>query len=385
MSSAPEAANAQPEEIPESCKAAIVTDYGAPLELQQIPVPAEIEPGAILVKIECTTLCGSDVHFWDGQLSIIENILPAIPGHEFVGRIVKFGAGPQKDSVGNPLAIGDRIVWEHEACGFCHACNVLREAELCENRRHYMFFPCTEYPYLTGGLAEYCYVLPNSGRLRVPDDVKSEWASASSCALRTVLHGFETLGRLSPWDTAVIQGAGPLGLFATAVAKRSGAGRVITVGSPDDRLAVASDWGADDVIPVDTTEPDARAERVLELTAGRGADVVMEFSGGPGAFGEGIRFVRPGGRFVIVGQVGPNEEKVVPSTIMRKNISVLGSFSATIAHYWQGLEFIRKTAHEVDYDAMISNHYSLDEAQAAMTAMRDRTEIKPVVWPDGAP
>jgi L-iditol 2-dehydrogenase len=371
--------------IPDTCLGAALVAYGEPLELRELQMPKEIEPGAVLVKMQATTLCGSDVHFWEGELTVVENILPALPGHEFVGEIVKLGPGVETDSVGTPLAIGDRLVWEHEACGSCYACSVQRQGELCENRRHYMYLSCLEYPYLTGGLAQYCYIFPKAGRLRVPDELKSDWAAASSCALRTVMHAFERIGRVAPWETVVIQGAGPLGLFATAVARRSGAAKIITIGAPEERLALAREWGADETVTVEGSDPEQREAQILELTGGKGGDVVMEFSGGRGAVREALDFVRPGGRIVVIGQVGPREDPFIPSTITRKNVTMMGSWSATIAHYWQALEFLRLTHEHVDYDALISGHFSLEDSGAALEGMRALTEIKPAIWPNGKP
>ncbi|MDX2647544.1 hypothetical protein PV341_29050 [Streptomyces sp. PA03-1a] len=101
------------------------------------------------------------------------------------------------------------------------------------------------YPFLHGGCSEYGYVYPTAGRVRVPDDVPDAVASAAACSLRTVMHGFERLGRIAAADTVVVQGAGPVGLFAVAKAVAEGARRVIVIGGPAERLEVAAQWGAD--------------------------------------------------------------------------------------------------------------------------------------------
>jgi L-iditol 2-dehydrogenase len=375
------------EDIPRFSRAAVLTAYGEPLEIRELPVPTDIEVGALLVKIEATTICGSDVHLWTGELEATHpNVpLPIIPGHEFVGTVVRAGEGTERDSVGNRLVVGDRIVWEHEPCGHCRACTVDREPALCENRRYYMFQRCTEPPYLMGGFSEYCYVFPRSGRLRVPDDVKTEWAAASACALRTVLAGFERLGRIGHWERVVIQGSGPLGLFATVAASRAGAKEVIVVGDPENRLALAGAYGATEVISVSDTDPEQRDAAVGELTEGRGADVVIEVSGAPGAFLEGLGFVRRGGRFLVVGQVGPHRDMLASSIITKKQVAILGSWSAGIAHYWQALELLQVTAGDVDWDAMVSGRFPLEEATTALERMRDFQEIKAAIYPSGVP
>jgi threonine dehydrogenase-like Zn-dependent dehydrogenase len=369
------------EEIPSTCIAAVLTATTEPLELIPVQVPKQIEPGAMLVKTELATICGSDVHIWKGAFSAEALKLPVILGHEMVGRVVAFGRGAEHDSVDTPLQLGDRVIWEAESCGSCYACTVLRQPQLCEKRRLLSLLGCTEYPYLTGTFSEYCYVLPNAGRVRVPDNVESEWASAASCALRTVMHAFDRLGRVGHWETLVIQGAGPLGLFAAAVAKRAGAAKVIVVGGPEERLSLARSWGADETVTVESSDPAARAEAIRELTAGAGADIVMELSGAPGAFSEGLDFLRVGGRYVVVGQVGAARDPVLTAAITRKDATILGSWSATIGHYWQALEFLRLTCDQIDYRQLISGRYRLSDVNTALERMASFQEIKPALYP----
>lgn len=258
-------------DLPRTSRAAVLTEFNAPLTVQDVPVPETIEPGALLVKIEAASLCGSDVHLRDGSLgATMGGALPIIPGHEMVGQIVRMGDDAEVDSVGQALGPGDRIVFTHAACGRCHYCVAVNQPGLCKQRKYYMFSGCANYPFLTGGLSEYCYVFPTSGRIRVPDDVKDEWASAASCALRTVVHAFQRLGQIEPWQTVVVQGSGPLGLFATAIADHVGAGRLIVVGGPANRLKLAEQWGATDTVSVEEFGDEAvRVDRVRELTGAR--------------------------------------------------------------------------------------------------------------------
>ena len=371
-------------DLPRSCLAAVVTAFNEPLELREVPIPA-LEHGALLVKIDAATICGSDVHLWDGSLSAIRPIeLPVIPGHEMVGTVAAMGPGEHADVAGEPLVIGDRIVFTQGRCGSCFYCSVAQLPNLCANRKHYGA-NCDRSPYLVGSFAEYCYVYPTSRRIKVPPDVKPEWASAASCALRTVLTSFERLGTVAPWDTIVIQGSGPLGLFATAVASHAGAGRIIVVGDPASRLELARDWGATDTVSVsDLEDPDTRVQAVRELTAGHGAEVVMEFSGARTAFSEGLQMVRRGGRYVVAGQVGPHEVTIRPTDITKGHLSILGSFSASEAQYWRAIQFLSRTKDRFDFDRLLSNRFGLDEATSALAGMQSLREIKPVLVPAGS-
>ena len=363
---------------PATCRAAVVRTFGAPIVIEEVPIPGEIEPGAILARIEMCSICGTDVHLWQGSLSTKVE-LPVILGHEMVGRIVAMGSGTARDSVGQPLRAGDRITWTHTSCGSCFFCTVAQEPTLCANARRYMYERMDRPPYLLGGFAEYGYVLPDAGRIRVPDDLPNELASLSSCALRSVMNAFDALGAISPADTVVIQGAGPLGLLATAVAKVSGARRVVTIGAPDARLAIASVFGADETISIDRTSPEERVDAVRVLTAGRGADIVMEFTGHPAAFNEGLDLIRRGGRYVVVGQLGAGTTTFRPALIVSKQLRILGSLSGRAKAYWKALDFLSAHRKAVPFERMISTRYSLGDVNIAMERMKRYEEIKPVI------
>jgi L-iditol 2-dehydrogenase len=356
----------------------------APGELRaiEVTVPTSIEPGALLVRTTAATVCATDVHRWRGEVNsqAARSKLPVILGHEMVGRVVRLGAGAGQDSVGQPLRVGDRVVWTHGFCGQCRACTVDHQPTVCGHRRGYMAAPCTEFPYLTGGFSEYCYVFPSSGRVRLPDDVEDDVASAGSCALRTVVHGFERLGRVTVTDTVLIQGSGPLGLFAVALAKSAGVDKVIVIGGPGPRLDLARRWGADHTIDIaELPDPGERLEEVRHMTGGRGADAVIEVSGAPAAFGEGIGLLRAGGRFLVIGQIHGRSLPFDASSIVLKHAQVIGSLSASVDHYYAAMRFLSRRAGQFRWTDMISNHYVLDEVPAALSAMERQVEIKPAI------
>jgi len=365
---------------PSVSRAAVVRSFGAPISVEDVPIPVELEPGAILTRIEMCSVCGTDVHLWQGSLSAKVE-LPVILGHEMVGRIVAMGNGPARDSAGQRIRVGDRITWTHTSCNSCFFCTVAQQPTLCENARRYMYERMDRLPYLMGGFAEYGYVLPDAGRIRVPDGVPSELASLSSCALRSVMNAMDVLNGIATNEVVVIQGAGPLGLLATAAAKVSGARRVITIGAPDQRLAIAEEFGADEIISVDRTMPAERLERVKHSTDGRGADIILEFTGHPQAFNEGLDLIRRGGRYIVVGQLGSGTTTFRPSLIVSKQLRILGSLSGRAKSYWKALNFISEHQRTIPFGRMISNRYRLDEVNVAMERMRKYEEIKPLIEP----
>ena len=235
-----------PSSIAGTSRAAVLRDFGTPLSIEEVPVPRSLEPGALLVKTDCCTICGTDVHLVNGSLARKVD-LPVIAGHDMTGRVVAKGAGTDTDSVGQPLDIGRRIVWTRTNCGHCYMCTTAAQSTLCENARAYMYESMERSPYLLGGMSEYVYVLPQSGRVVVPDDVESTLASMASCAFRSVIHAIDQLGGIDRGQSVVIQGTGPLGLLAIASARIAGAGQIIAIGAPD---GVESGWGRNRIIRI---------------------------------------------------------------------------------------------------------------------------------------
>ena len=365
--------------LPETCKAAALVAVGQPMEIIDVKIPDRLEHGAILVKTTMASICASDVHAWQGESGAAGNF-PRILGHEMTGRVAQLGEGVTHDSVGQPLQEGDRIIWTHGFCGQCYYCAIEHEPTLCVNRRGYMTNLCTEYPYLTGGFAEYCYVYPISGRVKVPDEIPDEIAAAAACALRTVVHGFDRLGRIEDRQTVAIQGTGPLGLFSVALAVRAGAAKVIAIGGPPHRLEVARRWGAAHTLDVGAV-PDAseRQRQILDWTEGQGPDIVIEVSGAPTAFPEGLAMLRRGGRYVVIGQIGEHEVTFKPADLMRKHIRLIGTSSASLEHYYKGLQFLKNNWDRFPFMDMISSHYPLHRINEAMDRMRTWQEVKPAL------
>jgi L-iditol 2-dehydrogenase len=366
---------------PEHCRAAVMTAPGKPLEIVDVSVPQQVEAGAVLVQNDSATVCGTDVHLLEGVISpqAAGLNLPVILGHEMTGRIVAFGDGPRTDSVGQSLAEGDRIIWTHGMCGRCPACTVENTPMLCADFRRYMTGNCEDFPYLTGGFAEYGYVFPTSGRIRVPDEIEPDMASAASCSLRTVIRGFHRLGEIENRQTIVVQGAGPLGLFSVARAAITAAANIVVIGAPEARLDLARRWGATHTIDLASTTPAQRLETIQDITLGAGADVVLEMSGAPSAFTEGMNLVRRGGRYLIVGQSHSQTVPFNPSLIMRKHVTIIGSMSATIADFWEALDFMRRNAARFHWADMISGHYRLEDVNSAFERMSAFEEIKPAL------
>lgn len=196
------------------------------------------------------------------------------------------------------------------------------------------------------------------------------------------MHGFERLGPVASHETCVVQGSGPIGLYATAVAQSAGFRAVLCIGAPADRLGIAKAFGADEVIDVMATTPEERLAWVRERTGGRGADVVLQCASGA-AIPESLAMARPGARVVSIGAGGAEELTVAALALHGKMLTISGVRAATITHYAQAIDFLARGG--VAFELMTSGpRYSLDNATDALRAMAALTEVKPVLAPAGA-
>lgn len=359
-------------------KAVLLSEYGQRTRVVELEIPS-LEPGALVVEVSAATMCGTDVHIASGALSYLSRI-PLVLGHEAVGRIVE-QRDRTVDALGRPLRPGDLISWTYGWCRKCYWCTVTKELSLCPAARLYGWGTAVEFPFITGAFSQYVYVLPQCDVLKVPSQVPERVAASATCALRTVVHAFERVGWVAPGDCVVIQGSGPVGLYAAAFAASSGAEQVLLIGAPDDRLAIGTSWGATSTISIAEHASDERQSIVLEATGGRGADVVFECSGAQSAIEEGVGLLRRGGRYSVVGQVGGGPVTITGSSLTSKGISITGVRSGEVAHYERAFRFMSRKMGDIPFEALLGNDYSLDDVNAALESMASMREVKPVIVP----
>ena len=364
-------------------KASVLQQFKMPLQLQDFPLPAKLEPGAMLVRTEMAGICGTDVHLWKGELPIT---LPIILGHETVGCIEELGQGVERDWAGQLLKIGDRVTWNSAtSCGQCYYCAEKRQPTRCPQRRAYgIGYGCDQPPHFLGGYAEYHYLHPRATVFKLPDDLRTESLIGAGCALITAIHGVERTG--IQWrDSVVVQGAGPVGISALAVAKSAGAGRVIIIGGPKHRLELAKRFGADHTIDLDDVRaPADRIAAVRELSGGHGADVVLECVGLPAAVVEGMEMCRDGGKYLVLGHycdAGPVTFN--PHVITRKQLQVFGSWSSEPRHLKGAIEFLRTTQAQFPFASMVSHRFALEQADEALATTAKWQSAKSVLIPNG--
>ena len=187
----------------------------------------------------------------------------------------------------------------------------------------------------------------------------------ANCALSQVIHGIRQAG-LRFGDTIVLQGAGGLGLNAAAVAHDMGAGRVIVIDRLPARLELARQFGADAVVDASALDtPEARVERVKELTDGVGAHVVMDLVGVPSVIPEGLEMLRQGGTYVEIGCIWPSEARIDPSRLVWGNRRLIA-----MTHYdpWvlpRALDFLVRTRSTFPFDRVLSHKFDLGDINEA--------------------
>jgi D-arabinose 1-dehydrogenase-like Zn-dependent alcohol dehydrogenase len=367
----------------ESSRGIVLHAFDEPLVVETAEVP-EPEAGAIVARVDVAGVCGTDVHLHHGNLPIPT---PVVLGHEAVGRVARLGAGVGSDFRGDPLAVGDAIAWASSIpCGRCHWCVVERERTLCADRRVYGINQrFDEWPRLSGGWADAVYLQPGTAVFKLPPGIVPEQAIALGCAGPTAVHGVLDVIGLRAGETVVVQGSGPVGMAAAMYAHLSGAAKVILVGGPAGRLALARELGVGDV-HVDLFETADAAERIRlivdETPGGRGADVVLECAGVPAAVPEGFEMARRNGRYLVLGQyTDRGAVPINPHVITRKQLTVAGSWAFAEGHYLRYVDSLPQLAARFDLARLVTP-YPLTEANRALADVEAGAVMKAVLVPD---
>jgi alcohol dehydrogenase len=254
-----------------------------------VPDPLIQKPTDIVVRIDSSTICGTDLHILKGD---VPEVKPGtVLGHEAVGTVVETGAAV------TTVAVGDRVLVSCiTACGRCRYCREGRYGQ-CIGGGGWIF------GHLIDGLqAEYARVpFADTSVYKVPEGLSDEQVLFLADILPTAYEVGVLNGRVEPGDTVVVVGAGPIGLATIMTAKLYTPGRIIAVDLADARLARATEFGAH--VTINNGREDAVA-KVMELTGGLGADVAVEAVGVPDTFELATELIRPGGHVANVGVHG---------------------------------------------------------------------------------
>lgn len=369
--------------LPSSCQCAVMSAFNAPLTVESYPMPADLKPGEIIIKVELAGMCGTDVHLHKGQLKIP---LPVVLGHETTGIIAAMGSSNTKDWLDRPLKIGDRVSFTvGRTCKQCRYCRVYRLPSRCMNRTAYgVSLTSAAPPHLLGGYGQYQFLYADTAVFKLPDDLPSEAVVGAGCALVTAIHGFEKM-QMQWAESVLIQGSGPVGLAALAIAKEAGGRPIIVIGGPRDRLERCKRFGADITIDIDEVpDPAKRRQMVLDATGGLGADIVVECVGMPQAVSEGWDLARDGGTYLVLGHYGDAGATMLnPHVITRKELTVLGTWGSEPQHWVTSLEFLRTRRDRYPFHELITHRFAIGQANEALQAVANWQTGKAVIVPNG--
>jgi propanol-preferring alcohol dehydrogenase len=287
-------------------KAAVVRDFAKALAVEDVPRP-EPGPGEVLVKIETSGLCHTDIHAAHGDWPVKPK-LPFIPGHEGVGIVAGLGQGVREVREGDRVA----LPWLGIACGACYHCNEGWET-LCEKQVN------TGYS-VDGSYAEYA-VASAQYVGKVPDVVDPLDAAPLTCAGVTTYKAVKVSGA-RPAQSVAVFGVGGLGHLALQYAKIFGSS-VVAVDVVDEKLELARELGADHVVNATTQDP------VEAIKALGGADVAIALAVAPRAFEQAYRSLRRGGRLVFVALPADNYVQLPIFETVLNGITIIGSIVGT--------------------------------------------------------
>ncbi len=308
-------------------KALVLKEYHK-LNYETVPLPKVAEED-LLVRVKACAICGSDVQGIDGSTG--RRIPPIIMGHEAAGIIEQAGA-----RVTN-FAVGDRITFDSTIfCGTCPYCKI-GSVNLCDNRR-VLGVSCDEYKQ-HGAFAEYVAV-PERIAYPLPEKLSYEHASLVE-PVAIALHGVR-LARVRLNETALVYGAGVIGLITVQLLKLAGCRRILAVDLQEAKLETARQMGATDLIKVSPADP---YETIREVLGEQSIDVVVEAVGHRGTVGSAVEIVRKGGRLVQIGNLAPRVE-IPLQQLVTKEIQFLGS-CASAGEYPDSLDLIASGALDI--------------------------------------
>ena len=321
-------------------KAAVVHDFGSPLAIEEVDVP-DVPPGQVLVKVEACGVCHTDLHAAQGDWPV-KPTLPFIPGHEGVGHVAAVGAGVRHVKEGDRVG----VPWLHTACGHCEHCMTGWET-LCDSQT------MTGYS-VNGGYAEYVLADPDYvGRL--PANLGFAAAAPVLCAGVTVYKGLKVLD-CKAGDWVAISGVGGLGHMAVQYARAMGF-HVMAIDVADDKLALASELGADVVLNAAKQDVAAEVQRQMG-----GAHGVVVTAVSRSAFAQGLGMLRKRGTMSLVG-LPPGAFELPIFDVVLNAKTIRGSIVGTRMDLQEALQFAG--------EGKVRAHYSTDRLERINDIFRD--------------
>lgn len=324
-----------------------------------LPIPA-IGARDILLKVQATAICGTDLHIlpWT-QYAQARVKTPLVFGHEFAGDVVEIGSGVTE------IKVGDRVAGEtHIPCNECAQCaNNCRH--ICENMQIIGV-------HTAGSFAQYI-AFPVDCAYKIPDGMDYSTAALLE-PMGVAMHGIDAADIRG--KTAVVYGCGPIGLMAVGIGKAWEAKQVIAIDVFDAKLAVARKMGADMIINAKSPDLFAALKSVGDI------DVVIDYTGNAAAIRSGLRMLKKGGRFVLVGL--PDGDVTLPLTedIIYKETTLVGVTGRLMYKTWQQCIDVLGSG-RFSLEPVIGGRYKLSDYQAAFETIVNGAPGKMLLFPWG--
>ncbi|MFX1250938.1 MAG: zinc-binding dehydrogenase [Promethearchaeota archaeon] len=332
---------------------------GGTVELEQVDIPEIQKLDDILIEVKTAGICGTDLKIMEGGHPANDN---TILGHEFCGLVKDTGKNVAD------ITTGDKVVADPNLkCGICPSCR-------CgdENQCEYLATGQTLGIYHNGGYAKYC-VVPRNAIYPLPKEIdltKAVLTEPLSCAVHC-----NNLADVKECDNVVIIGAGSMGLTIESVIRRRPMNQLIVVEPIEYRIKKAFELGADHVI--NPMEEDVE-QRVMGLTNGMGADVVVDAVGISATFEMGLKIWGKGAKFILFGQDSRASGVVKPNDIVRWERQILGSFISTGQDYLTAINLIYKNS--IQADKLITHQFPLKQLITdGFQVMKEKKCIKTII------
>jgi threonine dehydrogenase-like Zn-dependent dehydrogenase len=369
------------------------------METWEQPYPEPLEPGAVVVKVEMSGICGTDKHAFNGEVTLYagteteqDMVFPCIHGHENSGIVVEMnGDGRSIEYSGQELRVGDRVTnCPNVICGECWHCRHIHGYPYCPNHQGIgMTYYADRYPYIVGGWAEYMYLPPKAWVYKVPEYLPVEYSCLSELFVVSAI--LDRAKEYSAYagkgfhfgDTVVVQGAGPIGIMMVAKARMLGAGKVIALDNYAPKLELAKRFGADVAINVDDLDDAELVAAIRDESEGRGADVVVETVGQPGPVRVGLDMLRRGGTYLETGNFADTGEVSINihRQIAAKNVLIYGNTNHPHDGYYRAFEMMYRHRESFPWETLITHRFGLEQAQEALETSFMPDAIKVVFQP----
>lgn len=347
----------------EKAKAAVFMGAGKPFEIREFPL-TKPEKGMAKIELQASGICGTDIHFHKGKLGIDP---PKIIGHEFVGTIREVGEGSNTD-----LKNGDNVIVNIAVpCGECTLCKNGDDAN-CINMGVTNGGDINVAPHLYGGYAEFNYS-PVTNLVPIPKGLDLEAVCAFACPGPTAIHAFSLAKKANAEisvDTAVVQGLGPVGIFAVMYLKAAGVRHIIALNGPysDKKERMALSAGADIVMSTVKDGEDKIEEYIRSKTGGLGADLVFEGSGAISAVPFGLKILRNRGLYLVPGQYSNSGGvDILPQLITFKALHIIGSSQYSMSDVYAYLDFLVKNPNLTPAIKGMIQKFSLEDVNLAFS------------------